>query len=114
MSMEYPFGDWSYQQQHFQEATYMVANHWCRPSVLFKPRLFVDGNQYCALYGEDLMSGCAGFGSTAADAMADFDHNWGKQKLALLTCPRCKQSMDDVGSAESCRDLQCPIQEPQS
>lgn len=52
-----------------------------RPSVLFRPRLFLDGSQYCALYGEDIMAGCAGFGDTASDAMANFDKNWNEQKL---------------------------------
>lgn len=51
-----------------------------RPSVMFRPNLSVDGNQYCALYGENLHEGCAGFGNTAADAMADFDKNWREQK----------------------------------
>ena len=50
-----------------------------RPSVMYRPRLFLDGDQYCALYGDDIMSGCAGFGDTAAEAMADFDTNWRNQ-----------------------------------
>lgn len=51
-----------------------------RPSFLFRPKLLLDGNQYCALYGEDIMSGCAGFGDTADAAMRDFDKNWLEQK----------------------------------
>lgn len=47
-----------------------------RPSVLFRPALSIDGNQWCALYGEDLQSGVAGFGDSAAQAMADFDRAW--------------------------------------
>ena len=47
-----------------------------RPSVLFRPTLSLDGNQYCALYGDDIMSGCAGFGETIHEAMTDFDQNW--------------------------------------
>jgi hypothetical protein len=46
------------------------------PHVLLRPAISLDGNMYCVLYGEDLMSGCAGFGSTLAEAMADFDKNW--------------------------------------
>ncbi len=49
------------------------------PSTLFRPMLSLDGNMYCALYGEDLMSGCAGFGKTAEAAMSDFDKNWREQ-----------------------------------
>lgn len=47
-----------------------------RPSVLYRPKLYPVGNMWCALYGEDLREGCAGFGETPAKAMADFDRNW--------------------------------------
>lgn len=47
-----------------------------RPSVLFRPALSIDGNQYYALYGTNLMEGVAGFGDTAELAMRDFDKNW--------------------------------------
>lgn len=55
-----------------------------RPSVLYRPTISLDGNCYCALYGEDLMAGCAGFGETMADAMADFDKNWTAQKAPRI------------------------------
>lgn len=47
-----------------------------RPSVLFRPRLSIDGGQWCALYGDDLQSGVAGFGESPALAMDDFDRAW--------------------------------------
>lgn len=47
-----------------------------RPSVLYRPSLTVDGNQWCAIYGENLQDGVAGFGNSPADAMWDFDRNW--------------------------------------
>ena len=53
------------------------------PSVLYRPTVSLDGNCYCVLYGEDLMSGCAGFGETMALAMADFDKNWTDQKAPV-------------------------------
>jgi len=46
------------------------------PSVMFRPKLFIDGNQWCALYGENLQEGVAGFGDSPAKAMHDFDKNW--------------------------------------
>ena len=49
----------------------------CRPSVLFKPNLSIDGDRWCALYGEDLQRGVAGFGDSPAEAMWDFDRQWG-------------------------------------
>ena len=47
-----------------------------RPSVLYRPRLFLDGKTFCALYGDDPTSGCAGYGDTPAEAMAAFDRAW--------------------------------------
>lgn len=47
-----------------------------RPSVVFRAVLSIDGNQYCALLGDDLQSGVAGFGDTPEAAMHDFDKNW--------------------------------------
>jgi hypothetical protein len=47
-----------------------------RPCVLFRPSISIDGNQYCALYGEDLQNGVAGFGDSPEKAMADFDKQW--------------------------------------
>lgn len=47
-----------------------------RPSVICRPALSIDGNKWCALYGDNLQDGVAGFGDSPADAMADFDKNW--------------------------------------
>jgi hypothetical protein len=45
-----------------------------------KPRLFIDGDMWCALYGENLQDGVAGFGETPDLAAKDFDKNWMNQK----------------------------------
>lgn len=50
------------------------------PHVIYKPDLFPDGTQWCALFGADLQSGVAGFGDTPAAAMADFDTAWTSRK----------------------------------
>lgn len=55
-----------------------AAAEYERPSVLFRPRLSIDGNQWCALYGDNLQDGVAGFGDSPANAMWDFDRNWSK------------------------------------
>jgi len=47
-----------------------------RPSVLFRPALSRDGNQWCALYGASLIEGVAGFGDTPSQAMFAFDQAW--------------------------------------
>ena len=53
-----------------------VAYEHQRPCVLFRPKLTIDGDQWCALYGKDIQDGVAGHGNTPAEAMADFDKNW--------------------------------------
>jgi len=66
-----------------QEVTAYVeqaATEYSRPSAVFRPKLSIDGSQWCALYGDDLQSGVAGFGDSPADAMTEFDRAW-KQAL---------------------------------
>jgi len=52
-----------------------------RPAVIWKVRVFPDENKWCALYGEDIQNGVAGFGDTPDAATRDFDRNWYAQKL---------------------------------
>lgn len=47
-----------------------------RPSVLYRPRIAIDGNMWGAVYGDNIQQGVAGFGESPALAMADFDKNW--------------------------------------
>lgn len=54
-----------------------------RPSVLYKPSIYIDGDLWCALYGENLQDGVAGFGETPEKAMIDFDINWLNRKPRL-------------------------------
>lgn len=61
------------------EAIRCATAEYERPSVLFRPRLFIDGNQWCALYGDNLQEGVAGFGHSPATAMADFDRAWSER-----------------------------------
>lgn len=46
------------------------------PSAVYRPRLSIDGNKWCALYGDNLQDGVAGFGDSPADAMWNFDQAW--------------------------------------
>lgn len=59
-------------QLHFQA---MVCE-WSRPSVVYRPRIFMDGDKWCALYGENIQDGVCGFGDSPAKAMEEFDTNW--------------------------------------
>lgn len=44
--------------------------------VLYRPTLTIDGNQWCALYGDNLQDGVAGFGDSPAQAMIAFNKAW--------------------------------------
>lgn len=48
-----------------------------RPCYLLKPHLLIDGDMWCALFGENLQDGVAGFGKSPELAYADFDRAWG-------------------------------------
>ena len=58
------------------EAIRAAASEYERPSVLYRPRIYVDRDKWCALYGDDLQCGVAGFGDSPAEAMLDFDACW--------------------------------------
>lgn len=62
-----------------------AAHEQMRPSTLMRPAVSVDGNQWCALYGEDLQRGVAGFGDSPALAMLDFDREWAAKLRAQST-----------------------------
>lgn len=49
-----------------------------RPSTIYKPRLSIDGDMWCALYGDNLQDGVAGFGKSPSKAFEDFDKSWRK------------------------------------
>lgn len=60
------------------------------PSIMFNPRVFQDGNQWCALYGPDLQVGVAGFGDTPAEACSAFDQAWRGRRPAVSVGDRVR------------------------
>lgn len=58
----------------------IAAGEMGRPAVVFKPKIFPDGNMWCALLGDDLATGVAGFGKTPAEAATNFDTAFYKQQ----------------------------------
>jgi len=56
-------------RQEFLNSAYQMQ----RPSVLFKPELTRDGNQWCVLLGDNLQVGLCAFGDTPAQAFEAFD-----------------------------------------
>ncbi len=60
----------------FTQAVGTIESNLLLPHVLMRPKIQMDGNQWCALYGENLMEGVAGFGDTPELAMVAFDKAW--------------------------------------
>jgi hypothetical protein len=63
------------------DAAYQAERARMRPHVLMRPAVFPDGDMWCALYGEDLVRGVAGFGETPELACQDFDKHWAAWRL---------------------------------
>lgn len=67
---------------HLGQAAIEVYQHACRlntPFMLLKPKIMIDGNKWCALYGDNLQDGVAGFGDSPQEAEEDFNLNWSKK-----------------------------------
>ena len=64
----------------------------CRPSVLFKPSVYMDGNAWCALLGDDIQVGVCGFGMSPDAACRAFDAEWftcTDTTCGSNRCPKC-------------------------
>lgn len=75
-----------------QEINLDMSFEWCRTMEEFrrvaesmqqfvivqmlKPRIFVDGDQWCVLYGDNLQEGICGFGDTPISAVIAFNDAW--------------------------------------
>ena len=66
-----------------------------RPCVLWKPSLFRDGNQWCALLGENIQEGVVGFGDSPDAAMWAFDEAW-REKLPPASGTQPTPSVPEV------------------
>lgn len=53
-----------------------AIGQYARPSVLYRPTLTRDGNQWCAIYGDNLQVGVVAFGDSPEKAMEAFDEAW--------------------------------------
>ena len=50
--------------------------HRSRPSTLYSPKIYLDGNEWCALLGDNIQCGVCGFGDSPNEAYLDFDKKW--------------------------------------
>ncbi len=66
----------SYRRQHnetlIQQERIQVAYDMAIVASL-KPRIYIDGNKWCVLYGEDIQAGVCGFGDSPRNAIRDFN-----------------------------------------
>lgn len=53
-----------------------AAEQQSRPSVVFRPRVFRDGTQWCVLLGDNIQEGVCGFGPSPNKAALAFDSEW--------------------------------------
>jgi hypothetical protein len=66
------------------EVTYaelVAAQMAAAPHVLMRPRVFIDGASWCALYGSNIQEGVVGFGGSPEIACRNFDRAW-RSRLA--------------------------------
>jgi hypothetical protein len=63
-------------QWNAAHAAELAAFEQIRPFMLLRPSISVDGDQWCALYGENLQDGVAGFGDSPESAAKAFDAAW--------------------------------------
>lgn len=82
MDAEYQqmIADQACQQARLVGQEWMIAaGEHARPSAIYRPSISIDGNKWCALYGDNLQDGVAGFGDSPAEAMTAFDKAWAEK-----------------------------------
>lgn len=60
--------------------------------AVLRPRLSIDGNLWCFLYGDNLQEGVAGFGPTPYAAALDFRRNWLSQRATVAAGPEAAKT----------------------
>lgn len=61
---------------HFRAAANEIAYAMTLPSVIYRPKIYMDGDQWCARLGENIQEGVCGFGDTPEKAVSDFNKKW--------------------------------------
>ncbi len=64
-----------------------AAEEGMRPTLIYKPRIYPDGDQWCALLGVNLQEGVCGFGETPDAACREFDLAWHQNRLRPAKAP---------------------------
>lgn len=87
-------------RNEFEQSAFQMR----RPFVLLRPAMFPDGNQWCALYGESLQEGVAGFGDTPEKAAIAFDLAWLNAKPSVTQGKRHRHvnKQDGTDTCDHC------------
>lgn len=62
--------------RHQSDIAYYVQKEEYNLFTMLKPKLFIDGNQWCCLYGDNIQEGIAGFGESPWSAIINFNLQW--------------------------------------
>ena len=65
--------------QYFRNAADELSYELTRPCILYKVIPFKDGNEWCALLGENIQDGICGFGKSPYLALKEFDNAFYKE-----------------------------------
>ncbi len=68
--------DSSWTSVRAQEAIDIARHEYTRPAVVWKPKVYLDGDMWCALYGDNLQDGVCAFGKSPDEATRNFDKAW--------------------------------------
>ena len=108
--MDSPLGDCSYIKALYQESAGITshnasidtdaavarreaAQRMNTPFMMLRPRITLDGVKGCAIYGENLQDGVAGFGDSPAEAESAFNVAW-----ATKIAPKATTDTKDGGA----------------
>jgi len=84
--MEVPEHLYARAQEALANESY-AAGEQARPSILLRPALYKDGDQWCALFGNDIQCGVCGFGDSPDKAYRAFDAAWFEKLPQATTRP---------------------------
>ena len=65
--------------EHQSKMSKLIESHEFNLFQMLKPRLFIDGNMWCVLYGKDIQEGICGFGKSPLDAIYAWNKEWDKK-----------------------------------
>lgn len=69
--------NWDKNLTHQSEMNVLIESEEMNLVRLLTPKIFIDGNQWCVLYGENIQDGVCGFGESPRLAVYDFNKAWG-------------------------------------